>query len=173
MAWAARSPPRHGQATVVIDQVEKRRIVMKRILGILASLAIAAMLIATANGQTVAQSIDKPFIHPEWTGVWQGTLDGIPAVTLTLADDAGEANGTIVFHAIKKENGHAFSFSTEPHTLIHPRVDGNTISFHVKRGNGSAEILNMTVELREDGNVAFSCSNCGSEGTHAELERTK
>jgi hypothetical protein len=149
---------------------------MKRILGILASLTIAAMLTATANAQTAAQSvqsIDKPFVHPKWTGVWQGTLDGVPAVTLTLADDAGEANGTIVFHAIKNENGHAYSFSTEPHTLIHPRVDGNMISFQVKRGNGSAEILDMAVELGKDGNVAFTCSNCGPEGTHAELERTQ
>lgn len=146
---------------------------MKKTLGILASLTIAAMLIATANAQTAAQSIDKPFIHPKWTGVWQGTLGGVPSVTLTLADDAGEANGTIVFHAIKNENGHAYSFSTEPHTLIHPRVDGNTISFQVKRGNGSAEILNMAVELSKDGNVAFTCSNCGPDGTHAKLERTQ
>ena len=144
---------------------------MKKTLGILASLALAAMLTATANAQAAAQTIDKPFIHPKWTGVWQGTLDGVPAVTLTLADDAGEASGTIVFHAIKKENGHAYSFSIEPHTLIHPRVDGNTISFQVKRGNGSAEILNMAVELGKDGNVAFSCSNCGPEGTKADLQR--
>jgi hypothetical protein len=144
---------------------------MKKTLGILASLTIAVMLIAAANAQTAAQSIDKPFIHPKWTGVWQGTLDGVPAVTLTLADDAGEANGTIVFHAIKKENGHAYSFSTEPHTLIQPRVDGDTISFQVKRGNGSSEILNMTVELGKDGNVGFSCSNCGSEGAKADLQR--
>ena len=144
---------------------------MKRILGILASLTIAAMLTATANAQTAAQSINKPFIHPMWTGVWQGNLDGVPAVILTLANDAGEANGTIVFHAIKNENGHAYSFSTEPHTLIHPRVDGNTISFQVKRGNGSAEILNMAAELGKDGNIQFTCPNCGPEGSKAELER--
>jgi opacity protein-like surface antigen len=137
----------------------------------LTMLALAVMLIVTANAQTAAQSIDKPFIHPKWTGVWQGTLDGVPAVTLTLADDAGEANGTIVFHAIKKENGHVYSFSTEPHTLINPRVDGDMISFQVKRGNGSNEILNMTAELGKDGNVGFSCSNCGPEGSKADLQR--
>ena len=152
---------------------------MKKSLGIFASLLVAATLMAASNStaQTApaaAESIDKPFIHPKWSGVWQGTLDGVPAVTLTLADDAGEANGTIVFHAIKNENGHAFSFSTEPHTLIQPRVngiDGNTISFQVRRGNGSSEILNMAVELRKDGNVKFACSNCGPEGTKADLTR--
>ena len=146
---------------------------MKTPIVIFASLTLAALSItaSTANAQTAAQSIDKPFIHPKWTGVWQGTLDGVPAVTLTLADDAGEANGTIVFHAIKNENGHAYSFSTEPHTLIHPRVDGNTISFQVKRGNGSAEILNMAAGLGKDGNIQFTCPNCGPEGSKAELER--
>lgn len=146
---------------------------MKTTLRILATLLLAALVVplSTSGAQTAARSIDQPYIHPAWTGVWQGTLDGVPSVTLTLADDAGEANGTIVFHAIKKENGHAFSFSTEPHTLIAPRIDGNTLSFQVKRGNGSAEILNMTVELGNDGNIEFNCSNCGPEGTKADLER--
>ena len=146
---------------------------MKTPIVIFASLTLAALSItaSTANAQTAAQSIDKPFIHPKWTGVWQGTLDGVPAVTLTLADDAGEANGTIVFHAIKNENGHAYSFSTEPHTLIHPRVEGNTLSFQVIRGNGSAEVLNMSAELNNDGNIQFACVNCGPEGTKAELDR--
>jgi len=143
---------------------------MKKICGVL---AIAAALLASsvAIAQTAAESIDKPFIHPAWTGVWQGDLDGVPAVTLTLANDAGEANGTIVFHAIKDENGHAYSFSTEPHTLIHPRIEGNILSFQVIRGNGSAELLNMSVELSKDGNVEFTCSNCGPDGTKAELDR--
>ena len=146
---------------------------MKKTFGILASLAFAALIVtaSTANAQTAAQSIDKPFIHPAWTGVWQGTLGGVPSVTLTLANDAGEANGTIVFHAIKNENGHAYSFSTEPHTLIHPRIEGNTLSFQVIRGNGSAEVLNMSVDLEDNGNIQFTCSNCGPEGTKAELDR--
>jgi hypothetical protein len=146
---------------------------MKNLIIVFASLTLAALFVtaSTANTQTAAQSIDKPFIHPKWTGVWQGNLDGVPAVILTLANDAGEANGTIVFHAIKNENGHAYSFSTEPHTLIHPRVEGNTLFFQVIRGNGSAEVLNMSVELNKDGNIQFTCPNCGPDGSHAELDR--
>ena len=140
---------------------------------LVAAIVTAATLTAAlpAIAQTAAQSIDKPFIHPAWTGVWQGNLGGVPAVTLTLANDAGEANGTIVFHAIKNDHGHAYSFSTEPHTLIHPRIEGDTLSFQVIRGNGSAEVLNMSAELNNDGNIQFTCSNCGPEGTHADLER--
>jgi hypothetical protein len=74
-------------------------------------------------------------------------------------------------YAIKNDHGHAYSFSTEPHTLIHPQVDGDAIAFQVKRGNGSAEILNMRVELRNDGNMHFAFSNCGPDGTEAKLDR--
>jgi hypothetical protein len=131
---------------------------------ILASVLLLAP--AVASGEPAASTSN-------WTGVWQGDLDGVPAVILTLADDAGEANGTIVFHAIKKENGHAYSFSTEPHTLIHPRVKGNTLSFQVIRGNGSTEVLKMSVDLENNGNIQFICSNCGPQGTKAELDRVQ
>jgi len=131
---------------------------------ILASVLLLAP--AVASGQPAASTSN-------WTGVWQGDLDGVPAVILTLANDAGEANGTIVFHAVKKENGHAYSFSTEPHTLIHPRVEGDTLSFQVIRGNGSTEVLNMSVDLENNGNIQFICSNCGPQGTKAELDRVQ
>jgi hypothetical protein len=146
---------------------------MKKALGICAAFitAITLFTVSSTNAQTAAQSIDKPFVHPAWTGVWQGNLDGVPAVILTLADDAGEANGTIVFHAIKKENGHAFAFSTEPHTLINPQIRDNTLTFQVIRGNGSHEVLNMSAELNNNGNIAFACSNCGPGGTKADLSR--
>jgi hypothetical protein len=126
---------------------------MRETLGIFAAFGIAGILIAasTMEAQTAAQSVDKPFVHPAGSGVWQ-------------------ANGTIVFHAIQKDNGHAYSFSTEPHTLVHPRLDGDTVSFQVKRGNGSNEILNMAVQLDWNGNMQFPCANCGPQGTHAELQ---
>jgi hypothetical protein len=126
---------------------------------------------AILSGQVAAQSIDKPVIHPKWTGVWQANLDGVPSVTLTLADDAGEANGTIVFHAIKNDHGHAYSFSTKPHTLIHPHIDGDAFSFQIVRGNGSKEVLDMQVDFKEDGNLHFVCTNCGPEGSKAEMNR--
>ncbi len=146
---------------------------MKAMMKSLASIVIATVSLAasSAHAQTAAVSIDKPFVHPKWSGVWQGDLGGIPAVTLTLADDAGAANGTIVFHLILKTNDHPYSASTEPHTLIEPHIDGDTMRFQVKRGNGSNEILNMSAELQEDGNMQFTCSNCSREGTKAELIR--
>jgi len=153
----------------------KKSLVVTAIAGIAATFSAFSAHSVSAHfltgSQAASQSIDKPFIHPKWSGVWQANLDGVPSVVLTLADDAGEATGTIVFHAIKNDHGHAYSFSTEPHTLIHPRIEGNSLSFQIVRGNGSKEVLNMDVELKQDGNIHFACSNCGPEGTKAEMDR--
>ena len=54
-------------------------------------------------------------------GVWHGSLDGLPGVTLTLADDSGEIGGTVVFHAINGEPPRVFSI--EPHLLLHPKLE--------------------------------------------------
>jgi hypothetical protein len=153
--------------------MKQTRIGKKQVFAVLSSIVLAFTLAALpqAGAQAASQSIEKPFVHPRWSGVWQSTLDGVPSVTLTLADDAGEANGTIVFHAIGNDHGHAYSFSTEPHTLIQPQIQGDTISFEVRRGNGSAEILEMAVELNQDGDAKFTCSNCGPQGTKADLVR--
>jgi hypothetical protein len=129
--------------------------------------ACAAIALASAVGAGTNS------VHANWVGVWQGKLDGQPSVELTLADDAGDLGGTIVFHAIRKDDTGPHVFSTEPHTLMHPHVDGYKLSFEVKRGNGSAEILDMTVELGKGGKAEFRCSNCSEDGTRAELERAQ
>jgi hypothetical protein len=126
-----------------------------------AGLALATIAGATSTG------------NAKWIGVWQGKLDGLPSVELTLADDAGEVEGTIVFHGIMKDGSGPRIASTEPHTLIHPHIDGNTLAFQVKRGNGSDEILDMAVELTATGNAEFRCSNCSATRTLAVLEKTQ
>jgi hypothetical protein len=108
----------------------------------------------------------------KWVGVWQGKLGGVPAVELTIGDDAGEMDGTIVFHRIIKDQaGAAHADDTEPHALIRPHMDGDRLLFQVKRGNGSDEILNMAVELTSPHTVKFACSNCSATGTSADLEK--
>ena len=133
---------------------------------------LRTLALACATLALPLATLANPTPTSNWTGVWESKLDGITAVTLTLADDAGALDGTIVFHVILKENAStpAHSGSTEPHTLIHPHVEGNKLSFQVRRGNGSNQILNMAVELNPSGKADFQCSNCGS-GPKAELEK--
>jgi hypothetical protein len=130
------------------------------------AMVCGSMMLATAAGAASPS-------NGTWTGVWQAKLDGQPAVELTLADDAGDVGGTIVFHIVLKDGGAPRVASTEPHTLINPHVEGDTLTFQVIRGNGSHEVLDMSAKRMIDGKIDFRCSNCGAEGTQAELEKAK
>jgi hypothetical protein len=147
---------------------------MKRSVGTFASFTLALVACAAIHGHTAAHAAaSSEASNTEWIGVWQATLYGLPSVELTLADDAGDVEGTIVFHRIMKDADGPRVASTEPHTLMHAHVDGNTLAFQVKRGNGSAEILNMAVKLTTSGNAEFRCSNCSATGTEAELTKAQ
>src|ERR1700734_3701683 len=86
-----------------------------------------------------------------WIGVWQGTLDGQPSVTLTLAEDSGDLGGTIFLNVIPREGGKTHVVRTEPHTLVHPRLDANKLSFDLNRPDKSGDPMNFTVALTPDG----------------------
>jgi hypothetical protein len=90
--------------------------------------------------------------------VWQGQLEGVPGVVLTLGDDPGEVSGTIVFTALR--NGSVVGHAT--HVILHPHVNGNTLSFQVKRPGGSSEILDMSLVLADDSNGQLRCARCGA-----------
>ena len=55
---------------------------------------ICALLIAAT---TLAAQSTNP---SDWIGVWQGELDSLPSVTLTLAEDTGTLEGTLVLNII-------------------------------------------------------------------------
>jgi hypothetical protein len=99
--------------------------------------------------------------HENWIGVWQAKLENLPGMTLTLADDAGELGGTIVFEVFNREVNRLIAH--EPHTLMHAHLDGNVLSFQVNGCCDRSGILNMTVELTKDSKAQFRCSNCNSE----------
>jgi hypothetical protein len=97
----------------------------------LSALALFACA-ATPLVSQVQADPDRAAYSARWVGVWQGQLEGVPGVVLTLGDDPGEVSGTIVFTAIRDGNiaGHA------THVILHPHVNGNTLSFQVKRPGG-------------------------------------
>lgn len=127
-----------------------------------------AMMLTCASAAESAR--DAP-----WIGVWQGKLEGLPGVTLTLADDTGELGGSIVFNAV--DSMHTRVVESEAHVLMHPDVDGASLSFQVKRTGDllkktvHARELQMTVTLVEGGKAQLRCLNCGSDSPATELER--
>lgn len=102
-------------------------------------------------------------------GTWRGKMHDLPAVVLTVKDDAGKLSGTIRFYFLYRntEDG-PWQVDTEhsvPLPLIDPKFDGKTISFQVSHKeahpprtlndppssfqmrltrNGEAELLNLS-----------------------------
>jgi hypothetical protein len=110
--------------------------------------------------------------NPAWVGVWNGELDGQPAVKLTLADDTGELGGTVVLNMIKKENGQARVAGSSTHLLMHAKVDGPTLTFQVIRSSDSKE-LQMSVTLEQNGKARLQCLNCEGDAVVAELVKAQ
>ena len=110
------------------------------VLSIVAVLAIATQLAGLAR---------SPF-----TGTWQGKLNGLPAVTLTVQEADGRLTGAIVFYLQKRDTAnapwHIEGGAIEP--LIDPHVDGRRLSFelrHAKEDGGGEDGPNvkMAVDL--------------------------
>jgi hypothetical protein len=104
---------------------------------------------------------DRATSSAKWVGVWQGQLESVPGVVLTLGDDPGEVNGTIVFTVLR--NGSVVGH--EARVILHPRASGNTLSFQVKRPGDSSEMLDMSLTLADDGNGKLRCWKCGATST--------
>ena len=99
-----------------------------------------------------------------WVGVWQGELDGQPSAVLTLAEDNGPLEGTLVLNGISRDGAEPHIAVRETHVLMHPQMDGRTLSFQLKRKNGSIPLMNFTVVLSPEGKATLHCLNCGSDG---------
>lgn len=80
-----------------------------------------------------------------WTGVWHGERDGQPSVTLTLAEDTGELGGTVVLNILSREGGQLHVITVEPHVIVHPLIEGDRLSFQLKRIDKSSDPMNFTV----------------------------
>ena len=78
---------------------------------------------------------------PDALGIWRASLDGVPSAILTLADDSGEIGGTLVLYGIDQDTKKAAVM--EAHTLIHPKLAGDLLTFEVRRPD--AALMSFTV----------------------------
>jgi hypothetical protein len=107
-----------------------------------------------------------------WVGVWQGELDGQPSVILTLAEDTGTLEGTLVLNIIKREEGgQAHIVAHEPHVLVHPMINGSRLSFQLKRLNPSSPMMDFTVTLTAERSARIHCLTCGDDAPVVEMTK--
>ena len=106
-----------------------------------------------------------------WVGVWQGQLDGLPSVILTLATDDGTLEGTLVLNGISREGGTPHVAVREVHVVLHPSVSGMTLSFDVKGLRRSLTTMNFTVEQTAADSAKIHCLNCGDDAPTVEITK--
>lgn len=94
-------------------------------------------------------------------GIWRATLDGVPSITLTLANDAGDLGGTVVFYTVDGQTRRMASI--EPHTLLHPDYDNNTLNFQVRRPDST--VISFSVVFTSARQAQIRCLNCGDNPT--------
>jgi hypothetical protein len=122
---------------------------------------------ATTNAQT---SQADP-VAAKFVGVWQGELDGLPSVILTLATDDGTLQGTLVLNGINGEGGTPHIAVRETHALLHPTMSGKTLSFTVKGVRPSRTTMDFTVEQTSDTTAKIHCLNCGADAPIVDITK--
>ena len=63
----------------------------------------------------------------------------------------------MVFYSLDGETRHVASI--EPHTLVNPKLEGNTLSFQVRRLSG--DLISIRVSFTSAGKAQLHCLNCG------------
>ncbi len=99
-----------------------------------------------------------------WIGVWNGTLEGQPGVTLTLADDHGQLGGTVVFNFIVGPPPSTRIGGSDTLLVTHPRLEGNTFSFQVNR-TSDKKLLQFALRSIDNDRLEMRCVNCGDGPT--------
>ena len=103
---------------------------------------------------------------PDALGIWRASLDGVPSAILTLADDSGEIGGTLVLYGIDQDTKRAAVM--EAHTLIHPKLAGDLLTFEVRRPD--AALMSFTVRFSA-AKALLHCTTCGDDSPTAELAK--
>lgn len=102
-------------------------------------------------------------------GVWRSFDNGLPTVTLTIAEDSGEIGGAVVFYAIDRESRRILS--VEPHTLLQPKLEGHMLTFQMRLGGDRAGLARVDVAFGADNKATLHCLDCGPDSPTVELIR--
>jgi hypothetical protein len=89
---------------------------------VLGTMTMACALSAQTNG------------NEGLVGVWQGQMDTLPAVTLTVTDEGGGLSGAVVFYLIKRSSTMSeptTSTPGAPEPLLNLKRKGSVLEFEV------------------------------------------
>ncbi len=130
-----------------------------------------AMALLVGGGQALAQ----PGANQKWIGVWHAEVNVQRPDTLTLAADSGRLGGTIVLDMISGEGGVPQVIERDPHVLLNPHLDGNTLWFQIqmRMRDGKAVMHTFTATLISPGKADIECLNCGADAPVVEMAKDR
>jgi hypothetical protein len=97
-------------------------------------LALTSILISgIAFGQGAPSRAQRAPDLSQFTGVWRGQMDGLPALTLVLADEGGSLSGAMLFYLHQRMTSYDLWTSTPelPEPAFHLQADGKTLTFQL------------------------------------------
>ena len=107
-------------------------------------------------------------------GTWEGKMDGLPALKLTVANSHSKLSGTVTFYLIKHapdgSNPHVDGNSSIP--IENAKLAGSILTFDVHRSDGS--VASFRVELKANDTARLFRTNDqppSPEGEGLELRR--
>lgn len=138
--------------------------------------SVCALFLGAAMANTVCiWFTDIALAHPRVTaastraGVWQGESQGAPGVVLTLAQESGTLEGTLVLNFVRHNGGRLRAIAHEAHVLMRVRIQGGSLIFQVKRVDGAATPIEFTAEQTLAHRAKVHCLNCGNETPTVEI----
>ena len=74
------------------------------------------------------------------TGVWRASIDGLPAIVMTISDEGDELTGAILFYMIRRDEGQPPRANPgHPEPLFNMKFDGQTLQFKVSHRRAPGE----------------------------------
>jgi D-alanyl-D-alanine carboxypeptidase len=106
----------------------------------LSILLVALLAFVSTTDSAAQQNVDSTI-----AGTWQGKMDGLPVLSITVNDEGGALSGAVTFYRIRDEGAGPKVEGKETTPLVSPQLDGKILSFQVKGRSG--DLVSFKMEL--------------------------
>ncbi|PYU96803.1 MAG: hypothetical protein DMG25_00750, partial [Acidobacteria bacterium] len=89
------------------------------------------VFVKRSSGEGISPSARTAFL-----GIWEGKLDDVPGVTITLEPERAGLGGTVVFYKIQNAAGTATVVGEDEEQIANTRLEGSVLTFDVTNKEG-------------------------------------
>jgi D-alanyl-D-alanine carboxypeptidase len=98
------------------------------------------------------------------TGTWEGKMDGLPVLSITVKDEGGALSGTVTFYRIRDEGAGPKVDGKETTPLVGPKLDGKVLSFQAKGRSGEMVGFKMELTVKNEARIILKRMINGESG---------